>query len=309
MSDHAFEASRRPPALRRAWFFVPGMDRDRHAAALDGGADAVVADLEEMTTAEDRPEARGRIVDMLRHASKRGVLGAVRINKLEHCGLEDLEGIMSGAPCAVFLPHTETVQQLTKLDASLSALEHMHGIAAGSTEIVPTIESARGMVALGALLSASPRIRCCMLAVEDLANNLGARRTPDGNELLYARSRFLMECIAAECTAIDLPCTYRAREILEADLERSTLLGFTSKCVVFDEHVHAINAAYTPSAAAVEHAQAVLAAHAAQTVAIAHGDRSALAASTWIDSPERNNAQRVIARAAAFADDRARPGS
>jgi citrate lyase subunit beta/citryl-CoA lyase len=286
----------RPPPLRRAWFFVPGMDRARQTMALESGADAVVADLEEMTTAEDRPEARGRIVTMLRHAAERGVLGAVRINKLEHCGLADLQGIMPGAPRAVFLPHSETAEQLMTLDASLTALEKIHGIAPGSTEIVPTIESAKGMVALSALLNASARIRCCMLAVEDLANNLGARRTPDGTELLYARSRFLMECIAADCTAIDLPCTYRSLDVLAADMDLSTQLGFTSKCVVFDEHVGTINAAYTPSEAEVAHARQVVAAHAAQT------QNGGTGASPWIDSPDRNNAQRVIARAAAFAD-------
>ncbi|MDN7179593.1 hypothetical protein M0D69_16685 [Caballeronia sp. SEWSISQ10-4 2] len=47
----------RAPALRRAWFFVPGVDASSHATALASGADAIVADLEEMTTPEDRPVA------------------------------------------------------------------------------------------------------------------------------------------------------------------------------------------------------------------------------------------------------------
>jgi citrate lyase subunit beta / citryl-CoA lyase len=90
-----------------------------------------------------------------------------------------------------------------------------------------------------------------MLAVEDLAANFGARRTPGGQELLYARSRFLVECIAADCTPIDLPCTYRASDTLEADLDLSAQLGFTSKCVVFADHVSAVNQAFTPSREAV----------------------------------------------------------
>ena len=86
-----------------------------------------------------------------------------------------------------------------------------------------------------------------MLAVEDLAANLGARRTPRGQELLHARSRFLIECIAADCVPIDLPCTYRSATVLAARPRHSTQLGFTSKCAVFAGQVDAINRALTPS--------------------------------------------------------------
>jgi citrate lyase subunit beta/citryl-CoA lyase len=283
----------RPPPLRRAWLFVPGVDADRHAIALQSGADAVVADLEEMTAPEDRVVARQRIVAMLRETARLGLIGAVRINKLEHDGHADLDGIMSGMPRAVFLPHSETAAQLAALDAALSSHETAHGIACGSTEIVPTIESAKGLVALAAILTASPRIQCCMLAVEDLAANLGARRTPCGQELLYARSRFLVECVAAGCVPVDMPCTYRAGDTLTADLDVSTQLGFTSKCVVFADHVSAVNQAFTPARGAVSDAQELVAKYASQAYSTAPGE--------WIDAPERNNAMRLIARHEAFA--------
>lgn len=286
----------RAPALRRAWLFVPGINANGHAPALASGADAIVVDLEEMTTPEDRPVARKRIVAMLRESERLGLIGAVRINKLENDGQADLESIMPGAPHAVFLPHTETTDQLAALDAAISAFERIHGIGQGTTEIVPTIESAKGLIALSALLNVSPRIQCCMLAVEDLAANLGARRTPEGRELLYARSRFLIECIAADCIAIDLPCTYRSAGVLAAELDLSTQLGFTSKCVVFAEHVDAVNRALTPSSAAAANARATLVAYDAQGP---YAD-----ASKWLDAPERNNARRLLARYEAFQDNR-----
>ncbi|MGX7002362.1 HpcH/HpaI aldolase/citrate lyase family protein [Caballeronia sp. KNU42] len=283
----------RPPSLRRTWLFVPGNDINQHAIAMKSGADAIVADLEEMTAPEDRVQAQQRIVAMLRETAVLGKIGAVRINKLEHDGHTDLQGIMAGAPRAIFLPHSENATQMIALDAALFALETVHGITPGSTEIVPTIESAKGLVALADILSATSRIRCCMLAVEDLAANLGARRTPGATELLYARSRFLIECVAAECVAIDLPCTYRSDEILAADLDLSTQLGFTSKCVVFAEHVPEVNNALTPSPEAISEALERVAAYAIQDVGM-NGKH-------WIDAPERNNAARLIARHKALA--------
>lgn len=278
----------RPPSLRRAWLFVPGNDVSQHAIAMKSGADAIVADLEEMTAPEDRVQARQWVVAMLRETVALGQIGAVRINKLEHDGRADLQGIMAGAPRAVFLPHSESATQMIALDAALSVLETAHGISPGSTEIVPTIESAKGLVALAGILSATSRIRCCMLAVEDLAANLGARRTPGATELLYARSRFLIECVAAECVAIDLPCTYRSNEILAADLVLSTQLGFSSKCVVFAEQVLAVNNALTPSIEAVIDARELMRKFMLQD--------SSTRSEEWIDAPERNNAMKVIAR-------------
>ncbi|HYS64937.1 MAG TPA: aldolase/citrate lyase family protein [Paraburkholderia sp.] len=282
--------SPRPPSLRRSWLFVPGNDMRAHEIALQSGADAIVADLEEMTSLEERPSARERIVMLLRESAASGQFGSVRINKLEHDGYADLQCVMRGMPQAIFLPHAEHPAQLAALDSALSTIELELGLASGSTEIVPTIESAKGLVNLGALLQVSVRIRCCMLAVEDLAANLGARRTPGGNELLYARSRFLIECIAAGCIPIDLPCTYRSADVLAHELDVSTQLGFVSKSAVFPEHVAAIHRAFSPDEDAVRAARVLLDAHHAQQAG------AAAAGTAWIDYPERNNAQRLIAR-------------
>jgi citrate lyase subunit beta/citryl-CoA lyase len=102
----------------------------------------------------------------------------------------------------------------------------------------------------------------------------------------------LMECIAAGCTPIDLPCTYLAEDAIIADMALSTQLGFTSKCVVFSPHVRHVNDALTPSDAALRDAQHTVDAYARQS----RGDT----ASGWIDAPERNNALRLIARHRAF---------
>lgn len=277
-------------ALRRVWLFVPGVNTAAHVAALESQADVIVADLEEMTAPADRPAARERIVALLSDAATCGAIGAVRINLLERDGYADLKGVMAGRPHAIFLPHAEAPEQIAQLAEALTELEARYDILDGATEIVPTIESARGLVHLGAILDASPRIRYAMLAVEDLASSLSARRTPGGLELLHARSRFLIDCIAAGRKPIDLPCTYRATDVLARDLETSTQLGFRSKCAVFLDHVDPINQTLTPSEADACAAQAVLDAYRKQT---ANRDRGT---SGWIDAPDANNARRILER-------------
>jgi citrate lyase subunit beta/citryl-CoA lyase len=282
--------ARKPLALCRSWMFVPGMDQARQAEVIAGGADVVVADLEEFTDKSDRPVARERIVAMLETCRQSGVLGAVRINKLEEDGHEDLAGIMKGAPDFVFLPHSETAAQMRALDEAITAQEKLHGIPEGSTIIVPTIESAVGMVALGSMLRASARIKVSMLAVEDMANNLGAERSESGFELHYARSRFLMECVSAGCVAIDCPCTFRRIDVFQADTLFGRGLGYRAKCVVFPEHVHLLNAAYTPSEEQVMEAKALCAAFEKQK------KQPPADLSLWVDAPKYNNARRLLDR-------------
>ncbi|WP_406939749.1 aldolase/citrate lyase family protein, partial [Bordetella pertussis] len=98
------------------------------------------------------------------------------INKLEEDGLDDLRGIMAGAPDAIFLPHAESAAQIAALDRAISACEAEAGLAPGSTEIVPTLESALGVTRACEILTASPRVSACLLAAEDLTASLGAER-------------------------------------------------------------------------------------------------------------------------------------
>ncbi|WP_050829306.1 HpcH/HpaI aldolase/citrate lyase family protein, partial [Bordetella pertussis] len=239
---------RRPASLRRSWMFVPGLLEQAQAAGLASGADALVADLEEFTAPADRPAARRRIVALLAQCRAAGVIGAVRINKLEEDGLDDLRGIMAGAPDAIFLPHAESAAQIAALDRAISACEAEAGLAPGSTEIVPTLESALGVTRACEILTASPRVSACLLAAEDLTASLGAERGPDGIELHALRARFLVDCVAAGCLPIDCPFNYRDPAAQQADLLWARRIGLKSKCAVFAEQVPAIHAAFTPDA-------------------------------------------------------------
>jgi len=245
----------RPPSLRRSWLFVSGSDCADQERALQSGADVVVADLEEFTAPQERPDARVTIASLMQACRERLVVGAVRVNKLAEDGLDDLTGVMCGAPAAVFLPHVESSEHIRELNQQIAKLEHAYQLEAGSTEIVPTIESARGLVALTSILTASDRIRCCLLAGEDLSTSLGAIRGEDSIELQQVRSRFLVECMAAGVKPIDLPYSYRDESAVRDDLFWASRVGFKSKCVVSPAQIQIVNHFFTPSASEVSAAE------------------------------------------------------
>jgi len=279
---------RRPAALRRSWMFVPGLDAAAQAAGLASGTDALVADLEEFTAKVERPAARPRIAALFAECRAQGVVAAVRINKLEDDGLADLRGVMPGAPDAVFLPHAESAAQIVALDQAITALEAELGLPPGSTEIVPTLESALGLVRAYDILTASPRVSACLLAAEDLTASLDAERGKDGIELHAVRARFLVDCTAACCVPIDCPFNYRDLPALETDLRWARRLGLKSKCATVADQVPLIHAVFTPAADEIDAARDCVARFEAQRAGRHDAER--------IDPPVYNTARRLLAR-------------
>ncbi|MEP6971157.1 MAG: aldolase/citrate lyase family protein [Betaproteobacteria bacterium] len=286
---------RRPVALRRSWLFTAGLDPVAHQRALESGADVVVADLEEFTAVTDRPQARQNIVELLAACKAHMTVGAVRINLLANDGLEDLAVVMRGAPDAVFLPTVESAAQIKALDDAISAHEVALGMVPGSTEIVPTLESALGIVRAQEILNASPRVSACLLAAEDLTADLGAERGPDSTELNHLRARFLVDCVAARRVAIDCPFNYRGSPAQMADLVWARRIGLKAKCAVFPEQVALIHGCLTPDEATVRKARSTVARFEAQRRAAPDPEAAAP-----VDPPDFHTARRLLARHDAF---------
>lgn len=286
-------AKRRPPHLRRTWLFCPGADAAAQAAALDAVPDVLIPDLEDFTPPALRPRGREMILALLEKCRKSGVIGAVRVNPLASEGRNDLAVVMQGRPAAVLLPKTSAPEQVVELDRAIADHERRLAIPTGSTELVPNVETAAGLVATAAIVRASARVKACLVAAEDMAADLGAERGPDGIELAYVRQRFLVECVAAGVVAIDAPYTFSDTAGAAADARYARRLGYRAKSAVLPAHVAAINAAFTPDAEAIARARRVIEAFDAARAA---GRDRAEVDGTLVEVPTYLNAKRLIAR-------------
>ena len=137
--------------------------------------------------------------------------------------------------------------QVVALDREIGRLEQAMGIPAGSTELVPNIESARGIMQAYAIATASLRITGVAGSTEDLAADLGAPRSKTAVELAYARARLHLECTAADILSVDCPYTFADASGCEADALYSRQLGYVAKSAVDPDHVAIINRVMTPS--------------------------------------------------------------
>ena len=289
----------RPVALRRSYLFLPGADEAALRAGPASGADVLIQELEDFTPPQRLPDARRMSPGVMDGWRGAGVIAAVRINPLAKGGDADLAAAMRGRPDIVALPKVAEPEHVIELDRAIARLEDEHGIVPGRTEILPNIELARGVIQTYAIAKASPRVKACLVASEDMAADLGAERGRDGIELIYVRQRFLVECVAAGVVAVDAPYTFSDDAGCEAEARFVRRLGYRAKSCVTLAHAAIVNRTLTPSADDVAKARRIVAAFDA---ARARGEERADVDGNLVEVPSYMNARRLLARAEALVE-------
>jgi len=267
---------------RRTWLFVPGADEAAHEAAARSGADVVVLELEDFTPPELRPKARALAARAFARWRKAGALAAVRVNPLETDGVADLGAVLAGKPDIVLMSKVSSPEQVRALELATG----------GGPELVPNIESAAALRRAFDIAKASPRVTAMLVASEDMVADLGTTRSRGGEELLYVRQRFLLECRAAGVEAIDCPYTFSDVNGAVADAKWAQRMGYRMKSLVDPSLAKAVNKVFTPD---LKHAARIIAAF---EKARAQGKERARVDGALIEVPIYAAAKRLLASAA-----------
>ena len=242
------------PIRTRSWLFTPATRPERFAKASQAGADVAILDLEDAVAPGDKVRARTTALDYLADNPSDGALHALRINGLDtRAGISDLDALLGSeaAPDFLVLPKTETAGHIEILDRLLTA-------AGKATRLIGLIESARGLAAVEAIATGTPRLVGLMVGAADMAADLGA--TTAWGPLAFARGRLIAACALAGVSPIDAPFFNLHDEAgLKQEAAAAVALGFSAKAAIHPAQIGAINAALTPSAEAVERARAILA--------------------------------------------------
>lgn len=283
----------------RSMLFVPGDRPERFAKAASSGADAVILDLEDAVALENRDKARAAISAFLAEG-ERPVPLWVRINSVQSAAaLADLAAVTRGRPDGIVLPKARNGEDIRQVDHWLAAFEAAHGFAAGAIKLLPMItETAQAMLSLPSFLSAPARVVAMTWGAEDLATELGAlgNRDPSGEYSMpyqIASAGCLYTAAAAGVAAIDTVDTeIKDLAAVEARARVSRRAGYGGKLAIHPAQIAALHAAFTPSAAEVEHARRVLAAFAA-----APASGALMLDGKLIDRPHVLQAERMLAAA------------
>lgn len=250
--------------------------------ALESGADAVILDLEDSVPVASKAEARALVAKSIDAAagSLSRPLIYVRVNGAA-TGLltDDLNAVVRPGLDAILLSKAENVEDVQKTAAALERNESQCGMKQGSAEIILQIENALGVYNCFNLIKASPRVAAtCFGSARDgdLQTDLGCSWSIEGTELLYARSKVLLDTRAAGSHIHPLDGVFsdlNDETGLIADSRLSARLGYIGRTVIHPKQIAPVKSAYAVPELEVAYYQKVVvefaAAEKAGTAAIA----------------------------------------
>ena len=271
----------------RSWLFVPADSERKITKALESDTDAIIFDLEDSVA----PAQKGGAREVLKQLPKRsgGPQWWLRINPigsefhrddLTLIGVADIHGIV--------LPKAESGSDITRL-AHRTGNIPIHAI---------VTETAASLFGLLSYRDPKSPLAAMSWGAEDLSAALGASSKHDADgELSFtyklARSLCLAGAVAAGVQPVDgVFADFRDETGLRAEAEAARREGFTGKLAIHPDQIPIINAAFTPSADDLAHAEEIVAAFEA------HPEAGVLAVGgKMVDRPHLVQARRVLERA------------
>jgi citrate lyase beta subunit len=260
----------------RSLLFAPGSDERKLTKALASAADAVVADLEDGVAPDRKADARV-IVARLRPP-------VVRVN----------------APDTDWFEEDLALTRELELDAVVLPKATPEAVAALGLEgppLIAIVETALGL-RLAYETASAPRVAVLMLGAADLGAELGLEPRADELEIVYARSKVVVDSAAAGVRPpIDVVhLDVRDPEGLERSARFARSLGFRGKACIHPDQVPIVNSVFAPDADEVEWAQRVV-------EAFERGEREGRGAvaleGTMVDLPVVQRARKILERRSA----------
>lgn len=280
---------------RRSVLFSPGDQPDLMQKAPNSGADVVIYDLEDAVVPEQKPAAREAVNEVLTDEGfDPDCEVCVRVNPTGIAADDDLDVILAGDPRidSVMLPKTADVADVEALTALLA--EHDADL-----PVIALLESAAGVLHAESI-AAADATDAVAFGAEDLAADLGATRTEEGTEVLYAREHVVLAASAGGVDAIDtIHADFEDEAGLREQTEFAIDLGYDGKMAIHPAQVPVINETFTPDPEQVEWAEQVLTARAE---AQREGRGVFRVQGEMIDAPLIAQAERIRDRADAARD-------
>src|SRR5919109_1683776 len=175
--------------LLRSFLFAPGNVPRRVEKAFTLQADVVIVDLEDSVAISDKEATRKPVAEAM--ARPRKGRGYVRVNAPSSAFCYgDLVATIHKGVDGVLLPKVESAADLHAIDWLLAALERERGIAEGSIDLIPQIETAAGVQRVDRVLQARSlrpyrapwRVRRVAFGAADYGHELGLAPTLDEAE-------------------------------------------------------------------------------------------------------------------------------
>jgi citrate lyase subunit beta/citryl-CoA lyase len=279
----------------RSLFFAPANRPELVGKFPRFVADCYVIDLEDGTPAADKASARAGLAALVRQVRTQPLPGVLTVRVNEPGSDHYLDDLALASACdvdGIVIPKLETADQLFPVLHHLRRLDR-DAPRAEPRFIIGGLESIAGVANSAALCRADPALKAVYFGAEDLASELGARRTPEATEVLYARSQVLLHAKAARIVAIDQAVLeIRDDSHFETDALLGRSLGYDGKICLLPRQLGVANRVFRPSDAELDFARRLIARYAEAT---AQGYGTIDFEGKMVDGPLLKRSQRLVA--------------
>ena len=283
---------------RRALLYMPGDDRRKIEKSTTLDVDCICMDMEDGTAVSRKAEARAVISQAMKELNFGVSERCIRINSIGS-GFEkdDLASALAAKPDSIVVPKIETAEQVKWVSEQIESYELSNKLNIGSIRLLIGLETAKGILNLREIAEADKRLEAIIFGAEDYATSVGATRTKEATEVLYARLAVVVACAANDLQAIDMVyIDFKDTEGLRAEAEQGAGLGFSGKQIIHPNQVSVTQEAFTPSNDAIAYAKRVVASFESSQK---EGKGAFALDGKMIDMPLLKNAQKVLDRAKA----------
>ena len=158
------------------------------------------------------------------------------------------------------IPKVNDAGEVKKIARAVSALEKKHKT--GRIALIPSIETAKGVVNTYAISSADERVAAVVFGVFDFLHDMRMDYDEhDGAGYAHARARIPVEARAAGVPAIDA-IWQKVNDIpgLVQDATAAKKLGYAGKSIIHPGQIEPVHGVFLPSQSEIEWAKKVVAA-------------------------------------------------
>lgn len=280
---------------RRSVLYMPGARARALEKARGLAADALILDLEDAVTPDEKTAARDLVVE----AVAAGGYGAreliIRINGLDTpWGADDLIAASKAKPDAILIPKVEDPAAIIDIAARIDAAG-----AKTETAIWAMMETPKGILNAAAVAGSHPRLAGFVMGTNDLVKELHAEHVPGRQPVLAALGHCMLAARAHNLICIDgVYNAFKDDEGLRAECEAGRAMGFDGKTLIHPAQLAVANEIFGPSDEALTEAREQL--EAFETVT-ASGGGVAVVNGKIVENLHVETAKRIIAEADAIA--------
>lgn len=241
----------------RSLIFVPGNNQKFLEKAKSLPADIVCFDLEDSVPENEKNNARNLIKNALKSRSEYKPAVYVRTNSPESGKIpKDLDSIIQKGIDGIVIPKVNNTKELKKIEKTLSKIEKKRKIK--PIQLIPSIESAEGVVNSYEISSISKRVCAVVFGVFDLLNDMGIEYTKQPEGTKYARAKISLDAKAAGVASIDaIWQDLKDREGLIEDCKIGKSLGYSGKSLIHPDQIQITHEIFYPTKPEIEWAEKV----------------------------------------------------